>query len=304
MANTKRVLQTIEARWIPQSKIGRRYVLEELIGTGGHGEVWRARLLEQPVRYVAIKRLLHGALCEDLRSRLRAEVEILRRLGTHYHIVTLLDYGDDHGQPYLVMDYVHGQSLASLLSHCQRKAPSPHLDFRIVCHILEALALALHHVHSHGIVHRDVKPSNVLIGQERDAARVRLCDFGIARLGPRGITQPGDRLGTAEYMSPEQAMGAHSRLTPASDLFSLAVVGIELLTLQATGPDGNPYSSYVGSNWTRLRDILFRARPQIPSKLVSLLTLAMAPRVEDRTPNVAIFLQQLHEVFSSAVHYV
>lgn len=304
MPGTKRVLQTIEAHWSPHSVIGHRYVLEQLIGRGGHGEVWRAHDLKAPGLQVAIKRLLGGAVVDEMNRRLRMEVEALRRLGCHHHIVTLRDCGEEHGQPYLVMDYVRGHSLAGVISSWRREPPPPNSHALIVCRILEALALALHHVHSHGIVHRDIKPSNILIGQEDGAPRVRLCDFGIARLGPRGITQPGDRLGTDEYMSPEQAASAWSQLTPVSDLFSLAVVGIELLTLHASSPDNTPYSNYVVNHWTRLPSLLFRARPNIPPKLVYLLVMAMAPRIEDRTPSVTVLLQQIRDVFSNEVHYV
>ncbi len=304
MSGTKRVLQTIEAHWSSHSEVSRRYLLTELIGRGGHGEVWQAQDLQTPGRILAIKRLLPGIGMADSQIRFRVEIDALQRLGQHPHIVSLHGYGEHYGQPYLVMDYVRGYSLAMLIRHWQRQLPAARPDLRTIGYVLEALALALHHVHAHGILHRDVKPSNVLIGYENGVLRVRLCDFGIARVGPRGITQPGERLGTDEYMSPEQASSAWAPMTPASDLFSLAVVAMELLTLQASSPDGTPYSNYVVNHWARLPSQLFRMWPGIPGKLVSLLTLALAPRLEDRTPHAARLLQQLREVFSSEVHFV
>lgn len=304
MPGTKRVLQTIEAHWSRHTVIGRRYVLDSLLGRGGHGEVWRAEDLAQPGTYVALKRLLQNTVSEESQRRLRAEMTALHRLGHHNHIVTLRNYGEEHGQLYLVLDYVPGQTLDNILGNWRQGqgAARPPLDS--VRYVMECLCLALHHVHVHGIVHRDVKPGNVLVSVEDKSLRIRLCDFGIARCSSTSLTQPGERLGTDDYMSPEQATGAWSQLGPASDLFSLAVLAIELLTLRATSPLGTPFANFVVNHWNQVPGYLYHQNPALPAKLVSLLVLSLSPRIEARPRSALDMLQELRLALSTGEHFV
>ncbi len=195
-----------------------RYVLDSVIGRGGMADVYRATdsVLE---REVAVKLLRGQATDAHDRQRFQEEAQLLATLD-HPNVVTILDAGVCDGQPFLVMDLVDGRSLAAF---CRGNGIPGHR----VAHVGAELACVLAHVHEQGIVHRDVKPSNILIG--RDGV-VRLADFGIARtLGDTSSpTGSGTTTGTAAYIAPEQVRG--EAVTPASDVYSLGLVLLEALT--------------------------------------------------------------------------
>jgi len=196
-----------------------RYTLTEQIAVGGMGEVWAATdtLLG---RTVAVK-LLHQALSQesDFAERFRAEARHAASLH-HPNIGTVFDYGEDEGTAYLVMELVPGQPLSQIIAE---RAP---LSAPETASILAQAAAALEAAHQGGVIHRDVKPANILITPDGVA---KLTDFGISRaIGAAPVTQTGQVLGTAQYLSPEQALGQSA--TAASDIYSLGVVGYEMLT--------------------------------------------------------------------------
>jgi serine/threonine protein kinase len=199
--------------------VGDRYQLGELIGRGGMAEVRRAT---DPVlgRQVAVK-LLRDPADENHRSRFLAEATILGGLN-HPNVVTLLDAGLADDVPYLVMDLIDGPTLAD--AHRDGAIP-PDRVAQIGIELAQALAAA----HEVGIVHRDVKPSNVLIGRDR---RAYLSDFGIARLvgAMDHHTRTGETIGSPAYLAPEQVSGGPA--TPAIDIYSLGLVLLECLTGQ------------------------------------------------------------------------
>jgi serine/threonine protein kinase/beta-lactam-binding protein with PASTA domain len=203
--------------------LGGRYRLDKLIGGGGMGEVWEAHddVLD---RLVAIKIIRpHLADDENVRARLRVEAQLAGKLH-HPGIVDVFDYGEDQEDgkpvPYLVMPLIDGAPLSALLA--ERGALSTGETMAIVSEI----AAALHVAHEAGLVHRDLKPGNILVTTD---GRVMLVDFGIAHAaGREPLTQTGAVIGTADYLSPEQARG--DTATFASDLYALGIVAYTCLS--------------------------------------------------------------------------
>ena len=216
--------------------IADRFRLKRLIGVGGTGWVWEARDL-QTKEPVALK-ILRDEVAEDLitQARFRREADAVAAFDDP-GIARFVDYGhfaDDVLIPgrtitYLATEFVRGEALSALI-HRSERLPLPRaLD------ILEATSRALGHAHAAGVVHRDVKPSNILVTKEG----VKLTDFGIVRIiGEGTLTHAGSVMGTALYLSPEQAMGEPA--TPASDVYSLAVVGYEMITGRRPFTGSNP----------------------------------------------------------------
>ena len=204
-----------------ETTVGDRYRLGPLLGRGGGADVFQADDLTTG-RPVAVK-VLRGASATDLR-RFEYEAETLRRLD-HPAIVRMCDDGEHEGVPYLVLDLVDGESLATRLEN----GPLPDDEARAMG---ARLAGALAYAHSLGVVHRDVKPGNVLFDE---AGAAHLTDFGIARLTDMtAITSTGFVIGTAAYLSPEQVTG--SVATPASDVYALGLVILEALTGERAYP--------------------------------------------------------------------
>jgi eukaryotic-like serine/threonine-protein kinase len=194
-----------------------RYQLEELLGSGGMSSVYRAHdtLLE---RDVALKILHeHHAEDEEYVERFRREARAVAQL-SHPNIVTVIDRGEDEGRQFIVFEYVEGRTLKDLVD----EGP---LDVRQALEVTIKIARGLGFAHEHGIVHRDVKPQNVLLNDEGEA---KVTDFGIARsLDLDKMTQSGTVLGTSNYIAPEQATG--KEVDVRTDVYSLGVVLFELL---------------------------------------------------------------------------
>jgi len=197
-----------------------RYRLDEPVASGGAGQVWRAVDLVLG-RQVAVKLLRPDAAGDpEARARFRAEARNASRL-SHPGVAQVHDYGEDSSPdvPFLVMEFVDGPSLAAVL------AGGP-LEPGQVMDLIAQVAAGLHSAHSAGLVHRDIKPANLLITRD---GQVKITDFGIASVtGDAPLTSTGIVVGTPAYLAPERAAGGSA--TPASDLYSLGVVGYECLT--------------------------------------------------------------------------
>jgi eukaryotic-like serine/threonine-protein kinase len=202
-----------------------RYRDARPVGRGGMADIYRATDAELG-RPVAVKVLAeHCAEDDDIRERFLREARAAARLSGDPHTVTIYDVGETQGRPYLVMEYLPGGSLEARLA-------AGRIDEALALEWLEQGARALDSAHDHGVVHRDVKPGNLLLDRDDN---VYVADFGIARAaGLDSNTQTGVILGTAGYLAPEQAAGG--RATAASDRYAFAVVAHELLTGMRPGP--------------------------------------------------------------------
>ena len=251
--------------------LGQRYLLGPVIGRGGGADVHRAEDTETG-RAVAVK-VLRSATTDDLR-RFDQEAETLARLD-HPAIVRMCDQGDHDGVPYLVLDLIEGEPLSEVL----RRGPLPEDD---VIRIGVVLADALAHAHALGVVHRDVKPGNVLFDESGD---VHLTDFGIARLtDATTVTSSGLVIGTAAYLSPEQVQGEGAR--PASDIYALGLVLIEALTGERAF--AGPASEAALARLHRAPDV-----PETASRSLTLLLTAMTAFEPDQRPTAAAIVDTL-----------
>jgi len=201
------------------TKLNDRYRLEARIGAGGMSTVYRA-LDETLQRRVAIKLMNREVATDsDQLERFRREARAVAQL-SHPHIVGVIDAGEDESRPYIVFECVEGETLKDRIRR-RGRLPIP----EAVAYAIE-IARALGAAHARHIVHRDVKPQNVLIDEEGSA---KVTDFGIARtLDEEGLTADGRVLGTTDYVSPEQALG--QPVTGQSDLYSLGVALYEMVT--------------------------------------------------------------------------
>jgi serine/threonine-protein kinase len=223
------------------------YELIEEIARGGMGVVYRARQVSLN-RLVALKMILAGQLATPaLKQRFQTEAEAAARLD-HPHIVPIYEIGEYDGQHYFSMKLIEGGTLADVLSRSSRReeAPTsgssirkrqsePHVgcyDEKEAARLIATIARAVHYAHQRGILHRDLKPTNILLD---DQGEPHITDFGLAKLAEddSSLTVGAAILGTPAYMSPEQAAGQSKSLTTASDTYSLGTILYELMTGQA-----------------------------------------------------------------------
>ena len=250
-----------------------RYRLEEILGRGGMAEVWRATdpVLHRPV---AVKLLRDTADDETDRLRFTAEARTLARLN-HPGLVMLLDAGINAERPYLVLELVEGRTLDQ---ECGGRPADP----ARVAEIGRELAAALAYAHGAGVIHRDVKPGNVLLG---DDGRIKLADFGIARLIGETVrhTRTGQAIGTAAYLSPEQVRGED--VAVSTDVYSLGLLLLEALTGERAYP-GTPTEAALAR---------LSRQPEIPDSLpadwASVLTEMTALEPDDRPAADAVVMR-------------
>ncbi len=249
----------------PQARALGRYRLVRRLGHGAFGVVWLAHD-EHLDRMVAVKRI--EVLDEHVAARAEREAVAAARL-SHPAVVTLHEAGRDEHAVHLVSELVRGPTLADLIE-------AGALSDRDVVRIGVALSEALEHAHARGIVHRDVKPANIIVPERPagESAIAKLTDFGVAAVtGDSGLTRTGDVVGTLAYMAPEQAEGG--AVTGAADLYSLALVLYEALT--GVNPVRAPgAAATVRRLGTRLPS-LGRLRPDLPAPLVAAIDCALLP---------------------------
>jgi eukaryotic-like serine/threonine-protein kinase len=266
--------------------LGGRYRLEARIGAGGMSTVYRA-FDETLQRQVAIKLMNREVAADsDQLERFRREARAVAQL-SHPHVVGVIDYGEDDGRPYIVFEYVEGETLKERIRRSGRLPITEAIAYAI------EIARALGAAHARHIVHRDVKPQNVLIDEEGSA---KVTDFGIARtLDEEGLTADGRVLGTTDYVSPEQALGR--AVTGQSDLYSLGVVLYEMLTGEVPFRGENQVAVAMKHVREDLPDVQMR-RPEVSAALASVLDTATAKRVEDRYADDAELISDLEDVLA------
>jgi predicted Ser/Thr protein kinase len=263
-----------------------RYRLEARIGTGGMSSVYRAadETLERPVAIKLMNREI--ATDSDQLERFRREARAVAQL-SHPHIVGVIDYGEDQGRPYIVLEYVEGETLKERI---RRKGE---LDVsEAVAYAIE-ISRALGCAHARHIVHRDVKPQNVLIDEEGSA---KVTDFGIARsLDDDGLTADGRVLGTTDYVSPEQALG-HD-VTGQSDLYSLGIVLYEMLTGSVPFKGENQVAVAMKHVREELPDVQ-TLRPEVSASLAAVIDRATAKDLHERYRSDEELIADLEDVLA------
>jgi len=247
------------------------YRIIEKLGQGGMATVFKAYHPSLD-RYVAIK-VLHPAFTEDSQflERFTREARVVARL-EHPNIVQVYDFAEHEGQPYLVMKYIEGETLKARL----QRGP---LTKSEVIRTIHAIGEALSYAHKQGVLHRDVKPSNILISEE---GRVFLTDFGLARMAEAGAsTLTGDMLmGTPQYISPEQARG-EKKLTERTDIYSFGIVLYEIVVGKVPFSADTPFSIIHDHIYTPL-PLPREVNPKIPLAIQEVLLKALAKEPEDR----------------------
>jgi serine/threonine-protein kinase len=263
-----------------------RYRLEARIGSGGMSTVYRA-FDETLQRQVAIKLLNREVASDsDQLERFRREARAVAQL-SHPHVVGVIDQGEDNDRPYIVFEYVEGETLKERIRRLGRLPIAEAVAYAI------EIARALGAAHARHIVHRDVKPQNVLIDEEGSA---KVTDFGIARtLDEEGLTADGRVLGTTDYVSPEQALG--QPVTGQSDLYSLGVVLYEMLTGEVPFKGDNQVAVAMKHVREILPDVQVK-RPEVSAALAAVVDTATAKRQEDRYANDVELIADLEDVLA------
>ena len=246
-----------------------RYRLERKLGSGGMADVWLAEDQELG-RKVAIK-MLHERYANDAQFVERFRREATHAAGlSHPNVVSIHDRGEAEGSYYIVMEYVEGRTLKELIV---TRGPCP---VPVAVSYTRQVLAALRYAHRNGIVHRDIKPHNVLVDHE---GRVKVADFGIARAGSSQMTEAGSIIGTAQYLSPEQARGAP--VDESSDLYSTGIVLYELLTGKVPFTGETPVEIAM-KHLSQIPDAPSMLRPEIPRDLDLVVLRALAKEPADR----------------------
>ena len=263
----------------PGATFAGRYEVKEILGAGGMGVVYRAfdRELQEPVAIKTLKpeAMAGGTVALD---RFKQEIRLARKIA-HRNVVRTYDLGEQNGMYYLTMEYVEGTSLKQLIVS-RGKLPVP-----VALTVGKQLCRALEVAHAEGVIHRDIKPQNIVV---EPSGFLKVMDFGIARLANppqgKGLTEAGTSIGTPDYMSPEQLSGAE--LDPRSDLYAAGVVLFECVTGKV------PFEA--ATTWALVAKHLEEetpdpraTNPEVPGALAAVIVKAMAKQPADRFATAA-----------------
>jgi serine/threonine protein kinase len=273
---------------MPMPKRFGRYLIDEVLGRGSMGAVYRAHD-PQDDRVVAIKTLAWGGDAEDpatteAHARFMAELHTARRLD-HPDIVNLHAAGEEHGVAFLVMEFAPGESLEAHTS-AERLLPA-HEVLHIVARVADALAYA----HRQGVLHRDIKPANIIV--HRAMGSVKLTDFGVARLLDAARTRSGTLLGTPAFMAPELLVGRSA--TARSDIYALGVTLFQLLT-GALPHESSSMAQLMRSIVNVPAPDVRTLRPELGADLANAVALALERRPELRYADAAALAEDLRRI--------
>jgi tRNA A-37 threonylcarbamoyl transferase component Bud32 len=262
----------------------------ELVSRGGMGEIYKAR--HPTLNHTLAIKVLSSYFKDDpdFNKRFAREAEMMAQL-RHPNIITIHDYGDQNGLPYIVMEYLTGPTLSQLLKEREQLSLDESLP------LLQDIASALDYAHGQGVIHRDIKPSNVIIEPMTTSTtgrlqRAILMDFGIARFMDENstLTASGDVLGTADYISPEQVYGA-TNLDSRTDQYSFAVMTYQMLT------GHKPFER--SNTWAMIRSHLEEPPPDprvhvpLPESVANAILKALSKKPEERFMSVGEFVNEL-----------
>ncbi len=272
-------------------KLVGNYEFLEFIGSGGMGVIYKAR---HPVlkRLVAVKMLHSHLMNEMIVKRFQHEAQAVSSL-SHANIIAVHDFGlSEHGQPYMVMDFIDGKPLSEVL----KQGP---MGLVPVINIAIQIAEGLQHAHEHGVLHRDLKPSNIMVTDaDCDFPEAKIVDFGIAKImetNSTRVTQTGELIGTPQYMSPEQCRGGE--LDARSDVYALGCVMFEAITGKPPF-SGESMVSVIVDQISKPARSLGEVRPdiQFPLELEDLIAKTLTKEPVDRFQSMNAFLQEAIEV--------
>jgi serine/threonine protein kinase/DNA-directed RNA polymerase specialized sigma24 family protein len=297
------VATVVDPELTPGRVLGKRFKIERRIGEGGMGAVYRATDLKTN-QEVAVKTLLPEAAKDPaLRRRFEREAKILQRIA-HPNFVRFVDYGDGSGEPaYVVMEFLDGNALSKLITDESLLGPARAL------HITRHVLTGLKYAHGLGVIHRDMKPDNVVIVNEpEDAEFAKILDFGIARLAEAEgegetkdktkLTQKGEIFGTPMYMSPEQVRG--DPIDPRADLYSVSVMLYEMLAARPPFVAKNPnglFAMHLASPPPPLKDLQPNLEQLGP--LQELLDVGLQKQPEERFASAEVYLEHIDALLAN-----
>jgi|CXWL01.1.fsa_nt_gi serine/threonine-protein kinase len=271
----------------PGDLIAETYEVERLIGRGGMGEVWLATHRRLPGKRVAIK-ILHNTavgLSDESMKRFKREAEIASRIG-HPNIVEVHDFNLlPGGTPYLVLEYLVGESLASRLRHGA-------LPLEQTKTIIYQVGSALAATHSHGVVHRDLKPDNIFLITSPIGERVKVLDFGISKIQDSQTVQTMESalVGTPQYMAPEQALGQNKDISGQTDVFALGAITYEMLSGQPAF-SGDNIAKLVFNVAYQPHTPIAQLCPGLPARERDAIEHALVKDKAQRTPTIQAFIE-------------